>query len=640
MAAFPRAKVDSCTQTDPPLPFTALLDRSLDRLEANVPLNLSSITFYIRRHHLSRIERLESILSNNFIFRLGLFRLGLKPQHVFSALCLAVVYLCRRLYQRSIYLTTNLCAVAYPAYCSIKTINGDPISPPKGLGLENHLLHQYYYHGRQYDDDYDDEDDEDYEEDDEDDPSLSDEDDSDQSFSRTGRPLRRRYSRRNSFSSGISSQHAQQQQPSFRRRRGRSKRANKKRHSQMSLPQDRDEEDFDDDGNSSRRSFASSTWDRQSTEYSVYSEDAFTSGTSVRSGRYARRRRGASLTAEEQMRQRMRRRWALFSRSRKEKATRQWLAYWSIYGTVQVLDTWSAFLLDWIPGYHFGKLMFLWWAQRSGATLVFDYFRPLIQAKSKDGREVARRPSLRSLSGVDNDGRGQGGTGGGSHGGGGVGGSGRDGRSRPNSTQMLPSTMAQQKQQLHQQYQQEQPQYQQQLYMQQFYSERSSSRRETTSFHQLNQQQQRKSKNVYNAYDDDEDDDEEEDNDHQPHGYQHRHVLQHELMTTSPRHEAGGIFDSTESVWSAPALPPSTANALAAIERHGGTSGGGMMSFSPSQRQQQIEATESKLSSAPASAASTAAADAKGVTENLTSYAAASTIHWSPPLPSDSTDHA
>lgn len=103
------------------------------------------------------------------------------------------------------------------------------------------------------------------------------------------------------------------------------------------------------------------------------------------------------------------------------------------------------------------------------------------------------------------------------------------------------------------------------------------------------------------------------------------------------------MFDSAESVWSA---PPSTANALAAIENRGGRSPSfgdpvatptpmllqevqrDMSSTMAKQREQQIEATVTKLSSGSTGV----------IPENLTSYAAASTIHWSPPLPSDSLD--
>lgn len=318
MASFPRAKVDSSTQTDPPLPFTALLDRTLDRIEANVPLNLSSITFHIRRHHLARIEQLERVLSNNFFFKFVLFRIGLSPQHIFSVLCLVFLVGCRQLYKKSVYLTTNLCAVAYPAYCSIRTINSEAITPPKGLGLSEDL-------------------------------TLG-------ASSTSG--YRRRH--RHPYGSGSynSASSSFRSITSDRPRRGASLASNSYSSSQ---------EEYE--------SRSASSW---RPGYSNYSEDNMTSTS-------------GSLTVEERMKQRMRRRWALFSHSRKEKATRQWLAYWSIYGTVQVVDTWSSFLLDWIPGYNLGKLMFLWWAQRRGATLIFDYFRPLIQAKSKDGREVARK---------------------------------------------------------------------------------------------------------------------------------------------------------------------------------------------------------------------------------------------------------
>ncbi|KAG0342112.1 hypothetical protein BG000_006798 [Podila horticola] len=353
MASFPRAKVDSSTQTDPPLPFTALLDRTLDRIEANVPLNLSSVTFHIRRHHLARIERLERVLSNNFFFKFVLFRIGLSPQHVFSLLCLVFLVGCRQLYKKSVYLTTNICAVAYPVYCSIRTINSEAITPPKGLDLESADF-----------------------------ATIG-------ASSSTSGYTRRRH--RHPYGSG-----------SY---------------------------------NSASSSFRSITSDHPrrveaslgSNGYNSSSQEEYESS--------------GSLTVEERMKQRMRRRWAQFSHSRKEKATRQWLAYWSIYGTVQVVDTWSSFLLDWIPGYNLGKLMFLWWAQRRGATLIFDYFRPLIQAKSKDGREVARKSSSRSLNSDANgsERRGRRGRGRGDSS------SGRGGTtSAASSVQMLPSLLTQQ----------------------------------------------------------------------------------------------------------------------------------------------------------------------------------------------------
>ncbi|KAF9431052.1 hypothetical protein BGZ76_000591 [Entomortierella beljakovae] len=296
----------------------------------------------------------------------------------------------------------------------------------------------------------------------------------------------------------------------------------------------------------SRRSISSS-WGRPS-EYSNYSEDNLT----TTSGSIA-------MTVEEKIRQRMRRKWAKFSQTQKDKATRQWLAYWSIYGTVQVVDTWSSFLLDWIPGYNLGKLLFLWWAQRRGATLVFDYFQPLIQSKNKDGREVARKPSNRSLNSEmsrDRDGP-----------------SGNDGPSsgsRPRSIQMLPSTLAHQQQQQHQQYQQQHQQYQQEQFEHQFYAKGSSSRRDTAAFRDLNQGRRRRD----DYYEDDEDGEE-----YHSLQQQQQYILQQqqqqrkstqpmdlrrELMTSSP-HDSGSfaepsLFESAESVWSA---PPSSSNVLA-----------------------------------------------------------------------------
>ncbi|KAF9982750.1 hypothetical protein BGZ65_002542 [Modicella reniformis] len=296
-----------------------------------------------------------------------------------------------------------------------------------------------------------------------------------------------------------------------------------------------------EDYESSRRSVTSS-WGL----YSNYSEDNITT-TSGGSG---------SMTVEEKMKQRMRRRWAKFSHTHKEKATRQWLAYWSIYGTVQVVDTWSSFLLDWIPGYNLGKLLFLWWAQRRGATLIFDYFRPLIQAKNKEGREVARKPSNRSLrSEFSRHERG-----GGSPSGGHSSSSG----TRPGSMQIPPSVIAQQQQQ-QRQYQQQQQQQQQHL-EQQFYSSSDPSRRESTAVRDLNQGRHRR-----DEYYDDEDHENEDFHVHQqqprqPQRQQHQPLdLHRELMNSSP-HDSGSfaetsLLESAESVWSG--APPIAASVQA-----------------------------------------------------------------------------
>lgn len=541
MASFPRAKVDSSTQTDPPLPFTALLDRALDRVEATVPLNLSSITFYIRRHHLSRIEQIEGLLSDNLIFKILFQRIGLDPQHVFSVLCLLTLYGCRQLYRRSVYLTTNLCAVAYPAYCSIKTINSDPISPPPGLGLEpaeRNPLYAPRYRNSTY-------------------SSTS-------SIRSSRRKSRRRMSNMedsmqsgsNSFSGGNSSQ-----------------------------------EDYE----SSRRSVISSSWGRPS-DYSNYSEDNFTT-TSGGSG---------SMTVEEKMRQRMRRRWAKFSNTHKEKATRQWLAYWSIYGTVQVLDTWSSFLLDWIPGYNLGKLIFLWWAQRRGATLIFDYFQPLIQAKNKEGREVARKPSNRSLRSEYS--RHERGGGGGSQGGSSRGGS------RPGSMQVFPDGVLQQE-----------PQEYHQRQYEQYYDRGSTSRRGTRD----SNKDRRRREDYY----EDEDEDMMEDVHHkQEHLRQPAHhqpmSLHRELMTSSP-HDSGSfaetsLFESAESVWSA---PPGTASVQAVGEAGLGAafhSNNGtptpMSVHEQYQRQHHLHRQSPQKPIPP---------------PEPTSYAASSTIHWNPSTSND-----
>lgn len=418
-----------------------------------------------------------------------------------------------------------------------------------------------------------------------------------------------------------------------------------------------------EDGYGGGRSIASS-WGRPS-DYSNYSEDNLTttSGSAI-----------LSMTVEEKMKQRMRRRWALFSQTRKDKATRQWLAYWSIYGTVQVIDTWSSFLLDWIPGYNLGKLLFLWWAQRRGATLVFDYFQPLIQSKSKDGREVARKTSIRSLnSEMSRQDR----QGGGSGGGGNASGSG----SRPVSLQILPSTLAHQQQQQHQQYQQQQPQYQQQQFEQQFYA-KGGSRRETATFRELNQGRHR------DDYEDDEEEDDEDDFHHlhqrqqllqqqqlqqqRQHKQQHRQGsldLLREGMTSSP-HDSGSfaetsLFESAESVWSA---PPVSTCIQASVDDIGGLGGAGVGGLSASyassaarlhsnnatptpmsvqeqyqlrqqlqlqQQQQQQQSLQKQL--AMSTQGEEDSSSSGGVADSsLHSYAVASTHHWNPS--SSSTD--
>ncbi|KAG0204725.1 hypothetical protein BGX28_003430 [Mortierella sp. GBA30] len=577
MASFPRAKVDSSTQTDPILPFTALLERALDSVEATVPLNLASITFYIRRHHLSRIEQIESLLSQNFFFKFVLFRIGLKPQHVFSFLCLLTLYGCRQLYRRSVYLTTNLCAVAYPAYCSIKTINNpEPIPPPRELGLEPTEYSPIYGSRRS---------------------SI---------YSTSSLRLNNRRRSRRSLNR-MNEESAQSSNNSY---------------------SSSQEEDYQ-----GRRSLDSS-WGRPS-DYSVYSEDNITS-TSGGSG---------SMTVEEKVKQRMRRRWSKFSQTRKEKATRQWLAYWSIYGTVQVVDTWSSFLLDWIPGYNLGKLLFLWWAQRRGATLIFDYFQPLIQAKSRDGREVARKPSNRSLnSEISRHSRG------GSSGGGGGGNS--SGVSRPTSIQVLPSTLAQQQQQLYQHYQHQQPQYQQQQFEQQF-NAKGVSRRDTAAFRDLNQGRYRNG-----GYDEDEDDEEEEDEfgrlqDHYQQYHQHQRPskehhqpmdLHRELMISSP-HDSGAfaetsIFESGESVWSA---PPSSTNVLVMDEAsRGQVQGQEKAALGSLARLHSNNATPTPMSIQEQYHVRQQQQQQQSVLEKqlamsqdaLHSYAAASTSHWNPAVSS------
>ncbi|RUS22717.1 hypothetical protein BC938DRAFT_475203 [Jimgerdemannia flammicorona] len=74
---------------------------------------------------------------------------------------------------------------------------------------------------------------------------------------------------------------------------------------------------------------------------------------------------------------------------------RQWLTYWVVYGSMQVVDYWSEGLLDLIPSYNLWKLVILYWAQNDrsrGASVLYNYFlKPLIQ---KNRRRTSTQPAI------------------------------------------------------------------------------------------------------------------------------------------------------------------------------------------------------------------------------------------------------
>mmetsp|Transcript_138 Transcript_138/g.505 ORF Transcript_138/g.505 Transcript_138/m.505 type:complete len:168 (-) Transcript_138:99-602(-) len=58
----------------------------------------------------------------------------------------------------------------------------------------------------------------------------------------------------------------------------------------------------------------------------------------------------------------------------------QWLTYWSVYGTLQLVEGWSDTFLGWFPFYYHAKLAFLVWLmlpKTQGAKLLYkNYGRP------------------------------------------------------------------------------------------------------------------------------------------------------------------------------------------------------------------------------------------------------------------------
>ncbi|KAG0234768.1 ER membrane protein DP1/Yop1 [Actinomortierella wolfii] len=67
---------------------------------------------------------------------------------------------------------------------------------------------------------------------------------------------------------------------------------------------------------------------------------------------------------------------------------KQWLTYWTVYGFVSILESFTDILLYWFPFYFFLKTIFLLWLmipQFNGAVTVYNRFlRPFLVQHSKD----------------------------------------------------------------------------------------------------------------------------------------------------------------------------------------------------------------------------------------------------------------
>ncbi|KAF9159429.1 ER membrane protein DP1/Yop1 [Actinomortierella ambigua] len=67
---------------------------------------------------------------------------------------------------------------------------------------------------------------------------------------------------------------------------------------------------------------------------------------------------------------------------------KQWLTYWTVYGFVSILESFTDFLLYWFPFYFLLKTVFLLWLMIptfNGAITVYNRFlRPFLAQHSKD----------------------------------------------------------------------------------------------------------------------------------------------------------------------------------------------------------------------------------------------------------------
>ncbi|RUS22039.1 hypothetical protein BC937DRAFT_90591 [Endogone sp. FLAS-F59071] len=77
---------------------------------------------------------------------------------------------------------------------------------------------------------------------------------------------------------------------------------------------------------------------------------------------------------------------------------RQWLTYWIVYGSMQVIDYWSEGLLELIPSYNLYKLAILYWAQNDrsrGASFIYNrILKPVIQKKHRAPTKPLSNPQL------------------------------------------------------------------------------------------------------------------------------------------------------------------------------------------------------------------------------------------------------
>src|SRR6266542_6426921 len=94
------------------LPTTAALEKVLQILEFNSPLNLTPITDFIRQEFISGISFFENKTSKTWLFR-RFVQIGIPPLYLFIAIIIISGTMIGNMYKRSVYLLCNLVGVVY-----------------------------------------------------------------------------------------------------------------------------------------------------------------------------------------------------------------------------------------------------------------------------------------------------------------------------------------------------------------------------------------------------------------------------------------------------------------------------------------------------------------------------------------------
>jgi receptor expression-enhancing protein 5/6 len=81
----------------------------------------------------------------------------------------------------------------------------------------------------------------------------------------------------------------------------------------------------------------------------------------------------------------------------------QWLIYWVVFGFFSVIETFSDFLLYWIPFYYAFKLAFLLWMmlpQTMGARFLYETFLKNLLKKNESSIDAALKDASKTANNV------------------------------------------------------------------------------------------------------------------------------------------------------------------------------------------------------------------------------------------------